>query len=287
LPKVTKKEKRLVAYVSVALALAIAISVLVVAFVMKDQLSLPWDSFLVLAIMVGLFPPAAVNVIDANWRASVDKNIPKFLNEVAEAGRSGLTLTRAIEVSAERKYGPLSKELERVKTQLSWGISLEEALKSFGERVDTTLGRRTADLIIEVSRAGGNVQEILESISKHISDLYMLERERMSSIRPYIAIIYVAVVIFLATDMLLMKTFFSQIASLQSAQEGVAGGPLLNITLDVGTLNMILFHTAIIQGFFGGLVAGKMGEGAIGNGLKHSLILIAITFLAFFLLVWR
>jgi flagellar protein FlaJ len=50
---------------------------------------------------------------------------------------------------------------------------------------------------------------------------------------------------------------------------------------------MILFHTAIIQGFFGGLVAGKMGEGAIGNGLKHSLILIAITFLAFFLLVWR
>lgn len=248
---------------------------------------MPWDTFVIVALMLGLFPPAAVNVIDSIWRAGVDKNIPRFLREVAEAGRSGLTLTRAIEVSAQRKYGPLSKELQRVMTQLSWGISLESAMKSFAERVDTTLGRRTALLIIEVSRSGGDVQEVLESINKHISDLYMLERERMSAIRPYISIIYVAAIIFLATDLLLIKTFFGEIAKLQEAQKGVISGALLNISMDVPTLTKVLFHTSVIQGFFGGLVAGKMGEGSIGAGLKHSLILIAISFIAFLFFVWR
>jgi len=286
-PKIPKKEKRLVAYVSLALGLTIAMSALVVTFVLRAQLAFPWDTFLIVGIMVGLFPPAAVDVIDSSWRAAVDKNIPKFLREVAEAGRSGLTLTRAIEISAQRKYGPLSKELERVATQLSWGISLEDSLKSFAERVDTTLGRRTAQLIAEVSRSGGDVQEVLESINKHINDLYMLERERNSSMRPYIAIIYVAAIIFLATDLLLIKTFFSEIAKLQEAQKEVSTGALLSISLDVPTLTRVLFHTAVVQGLFGGLVAGKMGEGTIGGGLKHSLILIVISFLAFFLLVWR
>jgi flagellar protein FlaJ len=286
-PKITRKEKLLVTYVSVALGLVNAVSVLVVTFVLGAELPLPWDTFLILALMIGLFPPAAVNVIDSSWRAAIDKNIPKFLREVAEAGRSGLTLTRAIEVSAQRKYGPLSKELQRVVAQLSWGISLEESLKSFAERADTMLGRRTAQLIIEVSRSGGDVQEVLESINKHINDLYMLERERKSAMRPYLAIVYVAAIIFLATDLLLIKTFFSEIAKLQQLQTEAGTGALLSISLDVPTLVKVLFHTAIIQGFFGGLVAGKMGEGTVGSGLKHCLILIAISFLAFFLLVWR
>lgn len=287
MPKVTKKEKRLVAYVSIAIGLAITISTLLVTFLYGANLALPWDSFLILGLMIALFPPATANLIDSNWRAAVDRNIPKFLREVAEAGRSGLTLTRAIEVSAQRKYGPLSKELQQVVNQLSWGISLEDCLKSFAERVDTTLGRRTAQLIIEVSRSGGDVQEVLESINKHISDLYMLERERKSAIRPYIAIIYIAAIIFLATDLLLIKTFFSEIAKLQEAQKEVVAGALLLISLDVPTLSKVLFHTAIIQGFFGGLVAGKMGEGTMGGGLKHCLILMTISFLAFFLMVWR
>jgi flagellar protein FlaJ len=115
----------------------------------------------------------------------------------------------------------------------------------------------------------------------------MLERERKSAIKPYIAIVYVAAIIFLATDLLLIKTFFSEIAKLQDAQKGLATGALLTISLDVPTLSKVLFHTAVVQGFFGGLVAGKMGEGTIGGGLKHSLILIAMSFLAFFLIVWR
>jgi flagellar protein FlaJ len=43
----------------------------------------------------------------------------------------------------------------------------------------------------------------------------------------------------------------------------------------------IFFHMSSIQAFFGGLVAGKMGEGTVGGGLKHSVILLTCGYLAF------
>jgi flagellar protein FlaJ len=259
MPRFTTKEKQLVAIVSAGLGMVIAVSTLVVGLVLNAPLIIPWDSFLVVALIVGLFPPTVVNVIDSRWRAGVDRNIPRFLREVAEAGRSGLTLTRAIEVSAERKYGPLSKELKQVVMQLSWGISLEQCLESLAQRLDTRLGRRTARLMKEVSRAGGDVQDVLESLNKHIGDIYLIERERKSAIKPYIAIVYVAAIIFLFTDILLIKTFFSEIAKLQAAQSGLTTGALLTVSFDVPSLSRVLFHTSIIQSLFGGLIAGKIG----------------------------
>ena len=42
----------------------------------------------------------------------------------------------------------------------------------------------------------------------------------------------------------------------------------------------VFFHMSTIQAFFGGLVAGKMGEGTVGAGLKHSVILMISGYLA-------
>jgi flagellar protein FlaJ len=45
-------------------------------------------------------------------------------------------------------------------------------------------------------------------------------------------------------------------------------------------MQRIFFHMTAIQAFFGGLVAGKMGEGTISAGLKHSLILMLCGYVA-------
>jgi flagellar protein FlaJ len=45
-------------------------------------------------------------------------------------------------------------------------------------------------------------------------------------------------------------------------------------------MQRIFFHLSLIQGFFGGLVAGKMGEGSISAGLKHSLVMMLLGFVA-------
>jgi flagellar protein FlaJ len=45
-------------------------------------------------------------------------------------------------------------------------------------------------------------------------------------------------------------------------------------------IRRLFFHMTVVQAFFGGLVAGKMGEGTINAGLKHSLVLMLCGYLA-------
>ncbi|MFB0523258.1 MAG: hypothetical protein ACETV1_05810, partial [Candidatus Bathyarchaeia archaeon] len=92
-----------------------------------------------------------------------------------------------------------------------------------------------------------------------------------AQIRPYVAIVYVAFFVFLFTIIILFKTFFSQIAEFTITTFGL-------VTPEA--MRRIFFHMSILQAFFGGLVAGKMGEGTVSAGLKHSVVLLTAGYVA-------
>jgi flagellar protein FlaJ len=129
LPKIEPKEKKLVGIVSAVLGVFMLILTLLAFFVFHFQgLPFDWDQVLILALVVGIFPTAAVEYIDLRWERGINKNIPRLLREIAESGKTGLTLVRAIEVSADRDYGPLTPELKQMVAQISWGGSLGRCL---------------------------------------------------------------------------------------------------------------------------------------------------------------
>src|SRR6266702_3989094 len=65
-----------------------------------------FDRFLLLGGILCLIPPTIVYLFESKKREAIDNNIPHLIRDIADAGRSGMTLTRAIEISAERDYGP-------------------------------------------------------------------------------------------------------------------------------------------------------------------------------------
>ncbi|MEM2843629.1 MAG: type II secretion system F family protein [Candidatus Bathyarchaeia archaeon] len=284
--RVSKFEKKIVWITSAVIGVSLIITAILSIFYFKIKLIFRPDELMFIAMIVALFPPAIVNFLDARWRNDIDNNIPKMLKELAEAGRTGVTLIRALEFASERRYGALSKELKRIVNQISWGSSLEEALKSFSDRAETKLAKRTAVLLTEIHKVGGEIQEVLETVSKHINELQTIERERQSQIKPYIAIVYIAFFVFLLIDILLIRSFFWELTSLQETLQS-AGGFFMGGAINLTQVETILFHLSLIEGFYGGLVAGKMGEGSIGAGLKHSVILMVIGFIAFFFFVWN
>jgi flagellar protein FlaJ len=292
-PKIDPKEKKIVGIVSAALGLIVATTAVLATFVFHFQnLPLDWDQLITAGIVVGVFPAAVVEYLDLRWQRGINKNIPRLLREIAESGKTGLTLVRAIEVSAERDYGPLTPELKHLAAQISWGMSLDEALRSFARRARTKLAQRTADLISEVARSGGDTQEIMEQLNKHIWELQSMDRERYAQMRPYAVVVYIAFGVFLFTDIMLVRSFFTQIVELQSkvlATSGVGSANLFGgaANIDIDLLKKLLFHATVVQAAVGGLVAGKMSEARFGAGLKHVVLLLLIAFLAFFLFVWR
>ena len=266
MPKIESRTKKIVVVMSVLLAVAIVVfGVFTVGF------NAALDDYVFFGLLAVISPIALVNYLDYRWRKAVDEHLPDLFRSLVQAQETGMTLPKALEEAAERDYGPLTPELKKMTVQISWGASFEEALLAFGRRVGTVLTQRTVPMIIEASRSGGRVEKVFDPMGKFVQTTLFLEKERKTQTRPYIAIIYIALFVFLFTIVLLFKTFFSTV-------EGVPA--LVTSTSSPSDLERTFLHMTLIQGFFGGLVAGKMGEGTMAAGLKHSLIMMILGYVA-------
>jgi len=54
---------------------------------------------------------------------------------------------------------------------------------------------------------------------------------------------------------------------------------------DLALYNRLFFHALVVQGFFAGIVTGKIGEGKVVAGLKHSVFFIVVAIIAYTLLM--
>ncbi len=272
MPKVEKRERKIAWMVSIILSVTIIVTA---TLTMRDRVL--FDDYLIYAAFVALFPSAVLDYIDYSWKKSTDEHLPDLFRSIVQAQQTGMTLPQALEESAKRNYGSLTEELKKMVNQMSWGASFEKALLEFGKRVDTPLTRKTVPLIIEAGHSGGQVEKVFGPMGSFIQATLTMEKERKAQTRPYIAIIYVAFFVFVLTVILLSKTFFVHLE----------GSSIIDFSaFSPSEAWRVFFHMSTMQAFFGGLIAGKMGEGTIGAGLKHSVILMLSGYVALKLFVW-
>ena len=265
--KIETWEKKIAWIVSGALGVTICVT----AILLLSSSPL-FDEYLLLAVVITVFPTAVLDYADYRWKRSVDKHFPDLFRSIVQAQNSGMTLPQAMEEASKRQYGAMTKELQKMVAQMSWGVTFEDALQSLGKRVDTALMRQIIPLILEAQRSGGQVEKVFEPLEKFVQTTLTFDDERKTQTRPYLAIIYVAFFVFLFTIIMLFKSFFVDITDFELSQFEL---------MSPSEARSIFFHMNAIQAFFGGLVAGKMGEGTVGGGLKHSVILLTCGYLAF------
>ncbi|RZN62795.1 MAG: type II secretion system F family protein [Methanonatronarchaeia archaeon] len=238
------------------------------------------DDILIFTFIIILMPPGLLSYFKKRKIKKMEAEFPDFLRDIAESNKSGMTLTRAVQTAAKGSYGALTPEVKKMSNQISWGISFSESLKRFSERLNTPLIKRSVSLIQEAKKAGGSVSETLEAASKDAKEVKALESKRQGEMATYIVIIYVAFFVFLGVVLVLHNSF---IPIMEDVAGGGGGGGIGMIPEDFESevYSRLFFHVSIIKGFFAGLVAGKMGEGEIVSGIKHSLILVLISYIVF------
>ena len=112
------------------------------------------------------------------------KRIEAFNNQLGDALliicnclRSGLTFGQAMENIADEMDDPIGKEFRRSVNEMNYGASQEQALEDMLLRVDS------ADLSLAVAavniqrQTGGNLSEVLETISDTIRDRMKIRKE--------------------------------------------------------------------------------------------------------------
>jgi len=232
-----------------------------------------FHTFVSLAAIVLCSGLGAVCFLEQMRKRLVDESLPGLLEDLAECQETGMTLLQALEEASHRKYGPMTSELRKLVAKLSWGIELKEAMKSFGERLNTELTEKIVPLILEAIYMGGDLKTVFRSTAEFVKKMLDMRRERTSQLRPYLLITYTTTMTFLVIIVILHQSFFIPLSSSQNR--------FLSLTMSSKEFREVLFDLAVIEAFFGGLIAGKVAEGTVLAGLKHSAVLIVATLVVF------
>jgi flagellar protein FlaJ len=249
-------------------------------------LTLPgeWIDYLILGLMAVCGPYGFYMSYKAKKVRDIEKRLPEFLRDVAEAGRFGMTLSQAIKAASKGRYGSLTPEIRRMAAQIDWGVPASDAMRLFANRVDTPLVRRMTSIIIKANDAGGNVADVLTMVAHDARESMLNQNERSISMATYTVVIYVAFAVFIATIFILNTTFLpkmmeagTQVA--EATEKAGASGSLVTIQTDViPTVQTLLVLSVVIHAFGDGILAGVLQDGQIPNGLRHSFIMLLIGF---------
>ena len=210
----------------------------------------------------------------------IDARFPDFVRDLAESRRAGMTFTKAIMYSSKGNYGVLTPEIQKIARQISWGSSVDNALNAFSKRVNTKLIKRTISLIIEASRSGGNVADVLDAASKDAREIKLIESERRASMMSYVAIIYVGMFVFLLIVIVLSKSLLPEMLNEEAA---AAGGAAVGFSGNIkeGAVKAMFFTACLVQGAGMGVVTGVFEEGNVISGIKHSFVMLLIVWIVF------
>ncbi|MFO8108963.1 MAG: type II secretion system F family protein [Thermoplasmata archaeon] len=219
----------------------------------------------------------------------IERRLPDFLRDVAEAGRFGMTLADAIVVSSSGRYGSLTPEIKKMAAQIDWGIPASEALTLFAERVDTPLVNRVVAIIIKANDAGGNVADVLGMVSQDTKQIHLSEDEQRIAMTSYLAVIYIAFAVFIVVIIILSTQFLAQMAEVGATMEepedvdvdvGGMGNAAMIKTGNIPIIEFIFVLAVFAHGIGDGIVAGVLQTGKISSGMQHSFILTLMGFVA-------
>jgi tight adherence protein B len=107
-------------------------------------------------------------------RDRISRQLPEAAQMIANSLRAGFSFQHGIGIVAEQMEPPIADEFARANIDMNMGSTIEESLHALLARADTTEMHLVITAVLIQRTAGGNLAEILESVSEQIR-----ERERL------------------------------------------------------------------------------------------------------------
>jgi len=275
--KISKKIKQWTVAVSV-----VAMLVFLGLIIMFDGsiLGTYSNELFLVCILIILVPSAILDFEHQRWIEAIEDQMPVLVRGVSEAQETGLTIVKALEKVVQNNMiaRPLSDEVHLLTVQMAWGTSFETALVNFKERIMSPIVNRFCALVLEASRAGGNIKKVFTSTSEFMEEMNDMDKETSAQMKPYIVVIYAAFAVFLVTASILVQSFFTPLQGMPTIMSEVSVG-------SVGQFSDFFYKNMLVSAVTGGLMAGKLGERRVVSGLKHSIIMSLAGYASFMFLI--
>jgi flagellar protein FlaJ len=208
----------------------------------------------------------------------------EFARDLVEGVKAGTPISKSIMNIRNKPYGVLSGHIKKLANQISLGIPFGKAIEIFSRDVNNKSISRTLTLIGQAEKAGGDIGEILESVAGAVNMSNKLKKERMAAISTLVVqgyiifFVFIIIILVLQFKILPMLSGITEIGAIGQVND-LNIGVNLSTSADSQSLSNAFLYLLLVQGLFSGLTIGKLAEGNIKAGIKHSFALIIISFL--------
>jgi flagellar protein FlaJ len=238
--------------------------------------------FVVFGLLSSIGPIGFYNHLKVKKKRDIEARLPDFLREISSSTSSGMTVFDAINSAAKGDHGRLTTELQKMSAQLSWGISVKEALVNFAKRINTPSIKRIVITINKALEIGGNTATVFEAAAKEIDQTKLVEQQRRTEMSLYSIVIFISFFVFLAVILIINNTIFKEFFILQEKMPGSSIGQMqIAQKIDQNLLKNTFFVFVLVQSIGGGLLGGFMMDGKLSSGVRFGFILVLISFFVF------
>lgn len=241
-----------------------------------------------IGVIVGVMPFVMSIIQETKKENDKEEMFLEFARNLVESVKSGTPINNSIINVRDKSYGSLSPNIKKLANQISIGIPLKNALQTFSDDVNNKTVSRALTLIGQAERAGGDIGRILESVAEAVSMSDKLKKERSSAASTFVVQGYIIFFIFLVIILVMQYKILPLISGITtsgglSGLSGALGGTTITTntsgSISPAQLSNAFLFLLLVQGFFSGLTIGKLSEGAMKAGIKHSFTLMLISFL--------
>ncbi|MBN2422664.1 type II secretion system F family protein [Candidatus Woesearchaeota archaeon] len=279
----------------VGISIGIFILIMDVLLFLKTKWFLPG---LIIAVSIA-WSQIWLDIFSENRRQKdLESRFLDFVRNLAGAIKSGMPVPKAITHISKLDYGPLSKYVRRLGYQVEWAIPVHKALIYFSNSTKNEILKRAVSTVIEAEQSGGNMEEVLESITGSLIEIKKIKESRRASVNSQTVQSYIIFFVFIGVMIVIQRLLVPYLLGTQTGSilggvaEASSPAVAIDVTIDTNSftgfiitatqwftsLKGIFLMLSLIQGFFAGIIIGKLSEGEIISGLKHSLVLMTIAF---------
>lgn len=212
---------------------------------------------------------------------------PDFLQLVSSNLRAGITVDKAILLSAREEFAPLDEEIMRAGKDITTGKSMEIALQRMSERVGSDKIDKTIMLINSGLKSGGNLSVLLEQTASSMREREFVEKRSASNVMMYVIFIFVAVAVG-APALFSLSTLMVQVMSNMVDSAALGAGDVdtafsfssMNISISFLVWFSVIFIFVI--DILACLIIGLVSKGDEKAGLRYFIPLVTISMTVFF-----
>ena len=219
-----------------------------------------------LAMIIGLIPAWLATEYLMKEYKGVEFGITRFLRDLVEVRKTGLSPEKCIINLSIRDYGKFSKHLELMAKKIGWGRPLSTIYEDFAKKVRSWLARITMFLLTESIEVGGGTSETLESLANFAEMIELVEKEKRRILKPLIIIPYIGSIITTLVVIILIA-FMNNIMS------------IARMAIAVVSLTRTFLPPIVLNSYITGLTAGKISTEKVYGGFFHALLLVLTTLL--------